>query len=127
MQDAFCGATGGSYRSRVFVCGNVGLASGNSIRLNATHPIPWCSWIDRTSRTDLVRPAISEDVNHQLSSLQEQILSRTRLEAVIEKFGLYAKDRGRVPIAELAEHPEKGGERETDGIDARDADPVAEL
>lgn len=52
---------------------------------------------------ELVKPGVSEDVNHQLSSIQEQILSRTRLEAIIEKFGLYAEDRGRIPVEELIE------------------------
>jgi len=35
--------------------------------------------------------------------MQEQILSRTRLEPIIEKLGLYPLDRGRVHIEDLVE------------------------
>ena len=44
-----------------------------------------------------------EDLNDQLSSIQGQILSRTRLATIIEEFGLYADDRDRVPIEELVD------------------------
>ena len=85
----------------IFVCGTLGLLVAIAIPKRYTSHTMVLVDLPNVP-TDLVRPAISEDVNHQLSSLQEQILSRTRLEGVIEKFGLYAKDRGRVPIAELA-------------------------
>jgi len=39
--------------------------------------------------SDIVKPVVTEDLNHRLASMQEQILSRTRLEPIIEKFGLY--------------------------------------
>jgi polysaccharide chain length determinant protein (PEP-CTERM system associated) len=44
-----------------------------------------------TVPTDYVKPVISEDLNHRLASMQEQILSRTRLQPIIEKFGLDRK------------------------------------
>lgn len=53
--------------------------------------------------TDIVRPVVTEDLNHRLASMQEQILSRTRLEPIIEKLGLYPKDRERVHIEDLVE------------------------
>jgi polysaccharide chain length determinant protein (PEP-CTERM system associated) len=56
-----------------------------------------------TVPTDIVKPVVSEELNHRLASMQEQILSRTRLQPIIEKFGLYAKDRGRVHIEDLVE------------------------
>jgi polysaccharide chain length determinant protein (PEP-CTERM system associated) len=52
---------------------------------------------------DYVKPVVSEDLNHRLVSMQEQILSRTRLQPIIEKFGLYPNDRDRVHIDDLVE------------------------
>jgi protein tyrosine kinase modulator len=52
---------------------------------------------------DYVKPLVTEDLNHRLVSMKEQILSRTRLEPIIEKFGLYAEDRDRVHIEDLVE------------------------
>lgn len=53
--------------------------------------------------TDIVRPVITEDLNHRLASMQEQILSRTRLEPIIEKLHLYPEDRGKTHIEDLVE------------------------
>jgi len=50
-----------------------------------------------------VKPVVTEDLNHRLASMQEQILSRTRLEPIIEKFGLYPELRGKVHIEDLVE------------------------
>lgn len=44
--------------------------------------------------SDIVRPVVTEDLNHRLASMQEQILSRTRLEPIIEKLGLFPELRG---------------------------------
>jgi polysaccharide chain length determinant protein (PEP-CTERM system associated) len=52
---------------------------------------------------DIVRPVVTEDLNHRLASMQEQILSRTRLEPIIEKLHLYPEDRGKVHIDDLVE------------------------
>ncbi len=56
-----------------------------------------------TVGADYVKPVITEDLNHRLSSMQEQILSRTRLQPIIEKFGLYANERDRIHIDDLVE------------------------
>ena len=56
-----------------------------------------------TVGADYVRPVVTEDLNHRLVSMQEQILSRTRLQPIIEKFGLYPRDRDRTHIDELVE------------------------
>ena len=53
--------------------------------------------------SDYVKPVVTEDLNHRLATMQEQILSRTRLEPIIEKFNLYAADKGRAHIDELVE------------------------
>jgi polysaccharide chain length determinant protein (PEP-CTERM system associated) len=52
---------------------------------------------------DYVKPVVTEDLNHRLASMKEQILSRTRLQPIIEKFGLYAEVRSRVHIEDLVE------------------------
>ncbi|HEY2120393.1 MAG TPA: Wzz/FepE/Etk N-terminal domain-containing protein [Candidatus Acidoferrum sp.] len=56
-----------------------------------------------TVGADYVKPVISEDLNHRLAAMQEQILSRTRLQPIIEKFGLYPKERNRMHMDELVE------------------------
>jgi polysaccharide chain length determinant protein (PEP-CTERM system associated) len=56
---------------------------------------------------DYVKPVISEDLSQRLASMKEQILSGTRLQPIIEKFGLYAADRGRVHIEDLVERLRK--------------------
>ncbi len=53
--------------------------------------------------SEYVKPAITEDLNHRLAAMQEQILSRTRLEPIIQKFGLYPNDRNRMHIDDLVE------------------------
>jgi len=50
---------------------------------------------------DYVKPVVSDDLNRRLASMKEQILSRTRLQPIIEKFGLYTPDRERVHMEEL--------------------------
>lgn len=42
---------------------------------------------------DYVRPVIAEDLNSRLASMQEQILSRSRLQPIIERFNLYGSSR----------------------------------
>jgi polysaccharide chain length determinant protein (PEP-CTERM system associated) len=50
-----------------------------------------------------VDPVVSDDLNHRLATMQEQILSRPRLQPIIERLNLYPEDRGRVHIDELVE------------------------
>lgn len=45
--------------------------------------------------SEYVKPIVTEDLNRRLASMQEQILSRTRLEPIILKLNLYEKDRQR--------------------------------
>jgi polysaccharide chain length determinant protein (PEP-CTERM system associated) len=54
-----------------------------------------------TVPTEFVKPVVTEDLNRRLASMQEQILSRTRLQPIIEKFGLYSSLRKRLPMEEL--------------------------
>jgi len=49
----------------------------------------------------LVKPVIGGDVNQRLATMQEQILSRTRLQQIIEKFGLYKEEAGRQSMEDM--------------------------
>src|ERR1700686_5139828 len=50
-----------------------------------------------------VDPVVSDDLDHRLASMQELILSRSRLQPIIEKLNLYPEDRGRLHIDDLVE------------------------
>ncbi len=52
---------------------------------------------------DLVKPVVSDNSNQRLAAMQQQILSRARLEPVIQQFGLYSSDVKLVPMDELVE------------------------
>jgi polysaccharide chain length determinant protein (PEP-CTERM system associated) len=52
---------------------------------------------------EYVKPVVTEDLSRRLASMKEQILSRTRLEPVIDKFDLYPQDRAKVHMEELVE------------------------
>lgn len=54
-----------------------------------------------TVPTDIVKPIITGDLNHRLASMQEQILSRTRLQPIIDKFHLYVRDRSKLSDEDL--------------------------
>jgi protein tyrosine kinase modulator len=66
---------------------------------------------------NLVKPAVAGEINDTLVNLPEQILSRTRLESIIDHFGLFQSEQGRVPKDVLVDHlremidvtPLKGG------------------
>jgi len=57
--------------------------------------------------TEYVKPVVTEDLNQRLASMKEQILSRTRLEPVIEKLDLYRADRGKLHMEDLIERLRK--------------------
>lgn len=56
---------------------------------------------------EYVKPVVTEDLTERLASMKEQILSRTRLEPVIEKFNLYASDHGKLHMEDLVERLRK--------------------
>ena len=66
---------------------------------------------------NLVKPAVTGEINDALVNLPEQILSRARLESIIDRFGLFKSEQGRVTKDVLVEHlremievtPLKGG------------------
>lgn len=55
---------------------------------------------------DFVRPVVTEQLNERLATMQEQILSRTRLQPIIERFGLFAEE-GNLPMEEKVDRMRK--------------------
>jgi polysaccharide chain length determinant protein (PEP-CTERM system associated) len=51
----------------------------------------------------IIDQAVAEDLNHRLATMQEQILSRSRLQPIIEKLNLYPAERGKVAVDDLVE------------------------
>src|ERR1041385_7425298 len=50
---------------------------------------------------DIVKPVLTEATNQRVVLMQEDILSRTQLQAIIEQLGLYPSDRGKVHMEDL--------------------------
>jgi polysaccharide chain length determinant protein (PEP-CTERM system associated) len=50
---------------------------------------------------DIVEPVDQTDIGERLASMQQQILSRSRLEPIIRQLNLYPNDIDRVPMEEL--------------------------
>jgi len=84
------------------------LVAGVSLALGSTFFLPkrftsqTLVLVDQqTVSPELVKPVVTEATNQRLASMQEQILSRSRLQPIIEKFGLYASDRDSVHMEDL--------------------------
>jgi polysaccharide chain length determinant protein (PEP-CTERM system associated) len=60
-----------------------------------------------TVPVDIARPVVTEDINQRLSTMQQQILSRSRLEPVIRQYDLYSNDAGKASMEELVERLRK--------------------
>ena len=54
-----------------------------------------------------VRPVVAEELNQRLATMQEQILSRTRLQPIMERFSLYKSDVGKASTEELLDRMRK--------------------
>jgi polysaccharide chain length determinant protein (PEP-CTERM system associated) len=84
----------------ILACGTLGLLAAMVLPKKYTSETVVLV-VQPTVPIDYVKPVESDDLNRRLASMKEQILSRTRLQPIIEKFGLYAKDRDRVHMEEL--------------------------
>jgi polysaccharide chain length determinant protein (PEP-CTERM system associated) len=51
--------------------------------------------------TDYVRPAVSQSIEDRLQVIQQQILSRTRLERIIQEFNLYEQERATMIMEDI--------------------------
>jgi polysaccharide chain length determinant protein (PEP-CTERM system associated) len=60
-----------------------------------------------TVASDLVKPVDTSDMSQRLASMQQQILSRSRLEPIIRQFGLFPKDADRKPMEYLVAELQK--------------------
>jgi len=86
----------------ITVVGGVSIALGVTTFLPKKFTSQTLVLVDQQSvSTDLVKPVITEATNQRLASLQEQILSRSRLQPMIERFGLYPSDRAKVHMEDL--------------------------
>ena len=56
---------------------------------------------------DLVRPVVTQDVTQRLATMQQQILSRTRLEIIIDQFNLYKPEPGKTRTAVMEDLVER--------------------
>jgi polysaccharide chain length determinant protein (PEP-CTERM system associated) len=54
-----------------------------------------------------VKAVVSEDINQRLAGMQQQILSRSRLEQLIRRFALYKNEIDQVPMGDLVERLRK--------------------
>jgi polysaccharide chain length determinant protein (PEP-CTERM system associated) len=54
-----------------------------------------------------VKPVVSDDLNRRLAAMQGEILSRSRLQHLVEQFNLYRNDSGRIPMEELVDRLRK--------------------
>jgi polysaccharide chain length determinant protein (PEP-CTERM system associated) len=50
-----------------------------------------------------VKSVVAGDIGERLGTMQEQILSRTRLQPIIEKFGLFKEEKGKVATEDLVD------------------------
>jgi polysaccharide chain length determinant protein (PEP-CTERM system associated) len=50
-----------------------------------------------------VKSVVSGDIGQRLGTMQEQILSRTRLQPIIEKFGLFKDEKGKAAMEDLVD------------------------
>ena len=55
----------------------------------------------QTVPSDFVKPIDTTDISQRLATMQQEILSRSRLEPIIRQFGLYPKDLGKASIDDL--------------------------
>ena len=56
---------------------------------------------------DFVRPVDTSDIFQRLSSMEQQILGRTRLTPLVSQFGLYPQDVNHVPMEDLVTRLQK--------------------
>jgi len=78
------------------------LAYGIALKLPSRYMSQTLVLVEQQTIPDaFVKPMITDDLNARLGTMEEQILSRTRLQPIIEKFGLFGADVGKVPAEEL--------------------------
>jgi polysaccharide chain length determinant protein (PEP-CTERM system associated) len=56
-----------------------------------------------TVPVDVIKPVVTDDLNERMASMKAQILSRSRLEMIVNKFNLYPQQRATAHMEELVE------------------------
>jgi protein tyrosine kinase modulator len=56
-----------------------------------------------TVPAEYVKPVVTDDLNGRMASMKEQVLSRSRLQPIIENFNLYANQRAKKHMEDLVE------------------------
>jgi polysaccharide chain length determinant protein (PEP-CTERM system associated) len=80
----------------------LGIAYGISLLLPNLYTSQTLVLVEQQKVPDaFVKPIVTEELNQRLSTMQEQILSRTRLQPIIENSGLFAKERGKASMEDL--------------------------
>ena len=70
-----------------------GVSAGVSYRLSSLYESQTMIIIEQQQvPEDYVKPVVAENLNARLASMKEQILSRSRLEPIITRYGLFAGD-----------------------------------
>ena len=84
------------------------IISGGALGLGATMVLPKkftsqsrIQIHEQSVSPDIVKPVLTEATNQRVVLMQEGILSRTQLQAIIEQLGLYPSDRGKVHMEDL--------------------------
>jgi polysaccharide chain length determinant protein (PEP-CTERM system associated) len=72
-----------------------------------------------------VRPTFTDTVTSQLNTISQEILSRTRLEKVIQEFNLFPDIREKAPMEEIVEVMKKAIEVRVEGKSRNDRDQNA--
>src|SRR5277367_3258224 len=88
----------------IAACAVIGapLAYGISLFLPSQYVSQTLVLVDQqTVPTDFVRPVDTTNIGQRLASMQQQILSRTRLEPMIRQFGLFSNDANRASMDTL--------------------------
>jgi polysaccharide chain length determinant protein (PEP-CTERM system associated) len=90
------------------------VVSGTALGLGATMVLPKkftsqsrVQIHEQSVSTKLVEPVLTEATNVRLASMQEQILSRTQLQSIIERLGLFPADRAKVHMEDLVQRLRK--------------------
>ncbi len=57
----------------------------------------------QTIPNTLVKPIVTDDLTARVASLEEQVLSRSRLESIIKQYDLFKDDMGKAPMEEMVD------------------------
>ena len=68
--------------------------------------------------TDYVKPTVTSKIEERLTTISQQIMSRTRLENIINELSLYPEVKGKVPMEEIVEAMRKDITLEVKGTSA---------